>query len=320
VRAASGPTGEALPLERPLARRVMDERRAYVITDVLSDRTARLASFGEGNVLELPFAAAVKTGTSKGYRDNVTVGYTPEVTVAVWVGNFDGSPMAGVSGVSGAGPLFHDALVAASRARPPTPFVAPDGMFSAEVCALSGARPTASCPHRKHELFAVESGAGGPPASACAMHEAVAIDRRTELRAGPACLSTDVDVRVFEVFPGPLSAWARAAGRALAPEAWSPLCPGGPSDRAETRTPLRISFPLDGARFAVDPGLASAQSIRVRAEAPSGTARLRFHVDGRVLERPAPFFLDLPLVAGTHVLRVDADGLGPSEPVEFTVD
>jgi penicillin-binding protein 1C len=58
----------------------------------------RVASFGTESPLDLPFPVAVKTGTSKGFRDNWTVGYTDAVTVAVWVGNFDGSPMLALSG------------------------------------------------------------------------------------------------------------------------------------------------------------------------------------------------------------------------------
>ncbi|MFO8233152.1 MAG: penicillin-binding protein 1C, partial [Longimonas sp.] len=66
------------------------------LTDMLSDAEARAPGFGVETPLELPFPVAVKTGTSKDYRDNWTVGYTPQHTVAVWVGNFDGSPMQNV--------------------------------------------------------------------------------------------------------------------------------------------------------------------------------------------------------------------------------
>src|SRR6202012_3409858 len=73
------------------------------------------------SVLDFPFEVAAKTGTSKGYRDNWTVGFTRAVTVAVWVGNFDGSPMTNVSGISGAGPLFHALMDAAMHGRPREP-------------------------------------------------------------------------------------------------------------------------------------------------------------------------------------------------------
>lgn len=86
---AKGDRGEAIELPEAERHRVIPETIARVLTDILSDPNARLASFGPDSVLELPFAAAAKTGTSKGFRDNLTIGYTPRVTVAVWVGNFD---------------------------------------------------------------------------------------------------------------------------------------------------------------------------------------------------------------------------------------
>lgn len=65
--------------------------------------------------LEFPFPVAVKTGTSQAYHDNWTIGYTREVTVGVWVGNFDRSPLTNSSGVTGAGPIFHAVMLAAQR-------------------------------------------------------------------------------------------------------------------------------------------------------------------------------------------------------------
>src|SRR6185295_16533266 len=133
--------------------RVVEGRVATVLTDVLSDDAARASSFGRDSALAFPFPVAAKTGTSKGYRDNWTVGFTHEVTVAVWAGNFDGSPMIGSTGVTGAGPLFHDVLLAAMRGRAPAPLVDRTGLVDVELCALSGQRPGAGCTHRVHELM-----------------------------------------------------------------------------------------------------------------------------------------------------------------------
>lgn len=67
----------------------------------------RRFTFGADSILNLPFPAAVKTGTSKDMRDNWCVGFTEDHTVGVWVGNFSGEPMWNVSGTSGAAPIFH---------------------------------------------------------------------------------------------------------------------------------------------------------------------------------------------------------------------
>lgn len=78
-----------------------------LISEILSDDAARREAFGTHNSLDLPFPMAVKTGTSKGYRDTWTLGYTKSITIGVWVGNFDGSPTSRLTGARGAAPLFH---------------------------------------------------------------------------------------------------------------------------------------------------------------------------------------------------------------------
>ena len=88
-------------------------RPAFWITDILSDADARAYIFGRGGSLEFPFPVAAKTGTSQSYFDNWVVGYTHDVTVGVWVGNFDRTPLRGSSGVTGAGPIFHAVMLAA---------------------------------------------------------------------------------------------------------------------------------------------------------------------------------------------------------------
>ncbi|WP_437948992.1 penicillin-binding protein 1C [Sorangium sp. So ce296] len=314
---AGGPVSDVAPAR---GARVLDAARARVIVDILADDKARIASFGEGSALDLPFPVAAKTGTSKGFRDNLAVGFTPDVTVAVWVGNFDGAPMGGVSGITGAGPLFRDAMLAAARVRPPRPFDPPDPehLVEAEVCSLSGMKPTAVCPHRRRELLPRADAAVLAP---CDMHEAVRVDRRNGLRAG-ACPDAAVEERVFERYDAELTAWARAAGRPIAPEEASPLCgplPGGDGvPPAGAR--VRVAYPPDGARFVLDPSVNSQQAIRLRADVPPGVRRARFVLDGRPIEVGPPFSLDWPLVAGAHRLRVEADGASAGEEIAFSVE
>jgi penicillin-binding protein 1C len=124
-----------------------------LIRDMLSDTHARAKAFGVDSVLDLPFPAAVKTGTSSNYRDTWTVGFTPEYTVATWVGNFDGQPMRQVSGVTGAAPLWNRIMLHLYEHRQPTGFDPPNGLISKPVCALSGMRPTAACPAVVQEYF-----------------------------------------------------------------------------------------------------------------------------------------------------------------------
>src|SRR5207237_2642777 len=153
VRRVRDPGGRAVTFDPAPRARVLSREAAAQITDVLRDHEARRASFGERNVLDFDFDVAAKTGTSKGYRDNWAVGFTREVTVGVWVGNFDGAPMVGTSGIAGAGPLFHAVMEAAMRGRPRRPLAlarrdAVDSLERIEVCALSGGATGPACTHR----------------------------------------------------------------------------------------------------------------------------------------------------------------------------
>ena len=104
-------TESSPPDSRSSTRRVCDPDAAYLIADILSDNDARALAFGANSSLRFDFPVACKTGTSSDFRDNWALGYTPEFTVGVWVGNFDGSPMGQVSGVTGAAPILRELFV-----------------------------------------------------------------------------------------------------------------------------------------------------------------------------------------------------------------
>ena len=104
--APSAPPAPSSPLDPTASLRRRES--CWLIADILSDNTARALEFGLDSPLHFDFPVACKTGTSTGYRDNWAVGFTPEFTVAVWVGNFNGSPMQSVSGITGAAPILHD--------------------------------------------------------------------------------------------------------------------------------------------------------------------------------------------------------------------
>ena len=77
------------------------------MTSILSDNQARAPAFGASSPLSLPFPAAAKTGTTNDFRDNWTLGYTPDLAVGVWIGNADYSVMNNTTGLSGAAPVWN---------------------------------------------------------------------------------------------------------------------------------------------------------------------------------------------------------------------
>ena len=133
--------------------RVLPTEISYLVTDVLADDAARFKAFGVDNPLRLPFACAAKTGTSKDYRDNWCIGYSRDYVVGVWVGNFSGAPMRGVSGISGAAPLFHDIMIELHRDGFPQAFAAPGGLVRRRICSRTGLLAGPECDNQLEEIF-----------------------------------------------------------------------------------------------------------------------------------------------------------------------
>jgi membrane carboxypeptidase/penicillin-binding protein len=87
----------------------MTEQEAFIISNILSDNSAREMTFGAVNSLQVSgYQVAAKTGTTNDKKDNWTIGWTPNLLTAVWVGNNDNTAMGNVvSGVSGAAPIWN---------------------------------------------------------------------------------------------------------------------------------------------------------------------------------------------------------------------
>ena len=295
VRRVEDEEGQLLWSPEPgVGQQVLDAQVSYLITDVLSDDEARIPSFGLGSALELARPAAVKTGTTTDYRDNWTVGYTPELVAGVWVGNADNEPMLDISGISGAAPIWHDFMEMALKGQPVQQFHRPAGLVEVEVCALSGLLPGPDCPHRVKELF-VE---GTEPTEMCTMHQRVAIDRATGLRATSETPRDRIVERVYTVLPTEARDWAREQGILELPppapdgfavsEAGSQPAKIGAGDAGpEAGSPgLTMSSPDAGSIYQLDGGLPrDAQQIEVTAYPADDDAlqEVTLFVDGQPL-------------------------------------
>ncbi|HEY0872639.1 MAG TPA: penicillin-binding protein 1C [Vicinamibacterales bacterium] len=294
------------------SRRVVSQRTAFWVTDILADNEAREFIFGRGGSLEFPFPVAVKTGTSQAYHDNWTVGYSKHVTVGVWVGNFDRTPLRNSSGVTGAAPIFHAVMLAANRRAHGgvTPMVseaivAPTSdAVQREVCALSGMTANAWCPNRRREWVAAES------------HDL------------PCSWHHMSDEGLVTILPAEYASWngARALGH-VARAGYS----GGSSigdQMASTGSPsaspvskpkapvFSIASPADGSTYLIDPTLRREfQTLSLTTVAGSGA--IEWKVNGRSLGRSSDP-VEWSLVPGTHRLAA-RDARGRTAEVTITV-
>jgi len=171
----------------PQGEQVISPQRAFLMSSILSDNAARVPIFGANSILNLPFQAAVKTGTSNDSRDNWTLGFTPDLAVGVWVGNADDSPMLNTTGVTGAGPIWAKFMMAGIQqltGGKPAPFIKPDGIIERTICIVSGTEPSRWCPSTRQEYFEADQ----PPLPTSAdLWRQVQVDTWTELESSPEC-------------------------------------------------------------------------------------------------------------------------------------
>ncbi|TAK13685.1 MAG: penicillin-binding protein [Anaerolineae bacterium] len=171
----------------PPPQPVVRPEHAWLITSILSDNSARTPSFGPNSALNLPFPVAAKTGTTNDFRDNWTLGYTPDVAVGVWVGNPDYTPMVNTSGLTGAAPIWAEVMIAMQSALTGgsvTPVVRPPGIIEKVICSISGAEPSQWCPGQRNEFFFIEQ---PPLPKEQDLWMRVNLDTWTGLRASAAC-------------------------------------------------------------------------------------------------------------------------------------
>lgn len=126
-------------LDHPAPVAALDPRIAYMITSILSDDRSRQPEFPANGPLTLTGRpAAAKTGTTNDFRDNWTVGYTPQLVTAVWVGNNNHSAMNNIDGITGAAPIWHDYMNGALTGVPAVDFPVPAGISMARACGPDG--------------------------------------------------------------------------------------------------------------------------------------------------------------------------------------
>lgn len=207
----------------PTRKEVINPQQAFMITDILSDNNARAAFFGSDSPLRLSRPAAAKTGTTTDWKDNWTMGYTPELVTGVWVGNSDNKQMKKSFGSTAAAPLWHDFMedvyktITPFKGLAPTSFKQPAGMERVQVCAVSGLRPTKDCPDRVTELFIK----GQAPTKDCDVHQAFNLDKVTGKLATPQTPPEDVERKVFTIFPPEANDWVREANIPQPPKEYS---------------------------------------------------------------------------------------------------
>lgn len=195
--------------ETPDSERIVSAEAAFIMSDIMSDDVARAPSFGANTRLTLPDRkVAAKTGTTNGFKDNWTVGYTPQLTVGVWVGNTDNESMVNVTGLDGAAPIwnavmakYHEGLAATWYDRPPA-------ITTRAVCMPSGMLPTEYCQSQRNEIFIP----GSEPTLQDTIWQPFELDQTTGQLAGPNTPPENRIRRIYQILPQEATDWVRENG------------------------------------------------------------------------------------------------------------
>ena len=320
-------------LNEPTPQRLLQEETSFIITEMLT--TSQLPTNTVKNpeafemTMNLP-KIAWKTGTSYGHRDAWCIGYSPKLTIGVWLGNFDGKGAPMLSGADAATPVLFALFTALIGQDTHHWFTKPEELKRREVCALTGALPSLHCPTRKSDVYIP----GISPVKICTIHKRIYVDEVTGYSLCSHCRNlptteenhsrrargqhnTNVRTKIFEEWPAEAATWLAKNGFAVAvlPE-HNPLCTGTVAGTA----PVILSPTADTVYYIRDGVPLAQQKIQLSASTSNRTQQLFWFLDGELIFKGnagQPYWFTP--VKGEHVLTcVDAEGRSTSRPFHIS--
>ena len=325
-------------------QRLLREETSFIITEMLT--TSQLPANTVKNpeafesTMNLP-KIAWKTGTSYGHRDAWCIGYSPKLTIGIWLGNFDGKGSPMLSGADAATPILFALFSALTGQDTHRWFTKPEHLKTREVCALTGTLPSPHCPTRKSDVYIP----GISSVAICAVHKRIYIDEVTgyslcshcrnlpsnshqssvvsdQLQEGSGAATnislTDKYKKIFEEWPAEAATWLAKNGFAVPvlPE-HNPLCTGAIAGSA----PVILSPTEDTVYYIRDGVPLAQQKIQLSASTSNRTQQLFWFLDGELIFKGnAEEQYWLTPVKGEHVITcVDAEGRSASRPLHIAI-
>lgn len=285
----------------------------YILSEILSQvRRPELPAVWESGVNLAK--VAWKTGTSYGNKDAWSIGYTPRYTVGVWIGNFDGRGVSGMTGADMAGPVMFDLINQLEKNTDKRWFLPPDDVHIRQVCTKSGMPRSEYCASTSQELYLP----GISPNHVCTVHKSYMIDQKNGFRLCSHCRQNRAyDEKVFEEWPAEVAVWMERNGYRMdrIPEHW-PHC-----SRIVGGSAPVIRFPANNCQFKIRPNVnLKYQRILLDASVSNQTRKIFWFLNGKLLFAGSPiekfFWEPRP---GTHTL-VCVDDEGRSSEIIITIN
>jgi membrane peptidoglycan carboxypeptidase len=308
-------------------KKALDPAIAYEITSILSDNEARSATFGSRSALYFgDRKIAVKTGTTSSYRDAWTIGYSPQVVTAVWVGNNDNKEMThSGAGAMAAAPVWHDYMAEAHKSLPKEDFSRPDNVKDCSIAKYSNKKPTdkTSSENIVRDLCAdfQMSDQGDDTSFTVKLYKPDQTKLATDSTpAGLIFEKTFFKIRSERpndsIWENPVQKWARDNGINQDQVPTDKYDPNSVNDKLE----ISIVSPLNDATVSGTVGLQALTS------SPFGVDLMTFYLDDIQLAQPeAPWIYNintLNFTNGKHTFKAtshDTQGQEASASVSFTI-
>ncbi len=281
---------------RPEPKRLLTTDTARLVTSFLADPLARLPSFPRYGPTEYPFAVALKTGTSQGYRDAWTIAWSKQYMIGVWVGRGDAGTMKGLSGGNSSARLVHALMLQLHAALPgdlaDMEFSAPPGRVPIELCVFGGKVSNGQCGQTLREWVRPD--------------EMPAEEQMPIIRAAAGD-------RLALVVPASHRAWAREEGYPLRDDPIS----------APENVRLTIATPENNSRLWRNPDAPRGlDRIALKATVEPRVPQIVWYVDGEpfaVTDPDKPVFW--PTKPGAHKFQAKLPFQdGGSKPVRVVVE
>ena len=304
------------------SKRLLRQETSFIITEMLTNSQLPTNTVKNPEAFErtmnLP-KIAWKTGTSYGHRDAWCIGYSPTLTIGVWLGNFDGKGTPMLSGTDAATPILFALFTALTGQDTHHWFTKPAQLKTRQVCTLSGAPISTHCPTYKEDVYIPSVSS----VAVCAIHKRIYIDESTGYSLCSHCWgnsdrSTGNDKKIFEEWPANAATWLAENGFAVSVlPAHNPLCTGTIAGNA----PIILS-PAEDTTYYIREGVPlENQKIRLIASASSRTQNLFWFLDGELIfQGNAGEQYWLTPAKGKHMLTcVDAEGRSATRPLHISV-
>lgn len=294
------------------AKRLLRPETSWIITEMLT--TLKRPDFPESfeKTGTMP-KVAWKTGTSYGHRDAWSIGYSPELTIGVWVGNFNGAGSPKLIGAEAAAPILFALFTTLSGEKSEQWFNEPEGLKTRLVCSLSGLPLSQHCPASIEDVFIP----GVSSVRVCHIHKTIQVDSITGERLCSSCRpGRHFHEEKIAVFPASVATWLKANGFAIPvlpihnPNCKRPIAGSHPiilSPTRDTVYQIRSNIPIEH------------QKIRLSASVSGDTQDVFWFLNGELIYKgEAVDTTFLTPTVGKHKLTC-VDGAGRSTNLLLTI-